>query len=101
MRESAVRLVAWIYEIRTITGRNFGTYFAPKNDFILEALPRILADIARTIARPSRSRVHATAILADIIARTLAVPRALVCAKRPFSRKMTLSSARNGYFGGH
>ena len=40
MRESAVRFVAWIYEIRTITGPNFGTYFAPKNDFILEALPR-------------------------------------------------------------
>ena len=42
MRESAARLVAWIYEIRTITGPNFGTYFAPKNDFILEALPRSL-----------------------------------------------------------
>ena len=40
MREFAARLVAWIYEIRTITGPNFETYFVPKNDFILEALPR-------------------------------------------------------------
>ena len=45
MRESAVRIVAWIYEIRTITGPNFGTYFAPKNDFILEALPRICSGL--------------------------------------------------------
>ena len=47
MRESAARLVAWIYEIRTITGPNFGTYFAPKNDFILEALPRAGARVSR------------------------------------------------------
>ena len=47
MRESAVRIVAWVYEIRTITGPNFGTYFAPKNDFILEALPRAGARVSR------------------------------------------------------
>ena len=47
MRESAVRIVAWIYEIRTIPGPNFGTYFAPKNDFILEALPRAGARVSR------------------------------------------------------
>ena len=40
-------LVAWIYEIGTITGPNFGTYFAPKNDFILEALPRAGARVSR------------------------------------------------------
>ena len=46
MREFAARLVAWIYEIRTITGPNFGTYFVPKNDFILEALPRAGARVS-------------------------------------------------------
>ena len=41
------RLVAWTYEIRTITGPNFGTYLARKNDFILEALPRAGARVSR------------------------------------------------------